>query len=153
MAAKRIQKEVGEMKKFMDANPWCKSAGPISEDDINNWRVVMEGPKDSPYRDHLFTLNMVFPADFPFKPPAVKFETKIYHCNVTGEGKICLGILKDEWAAKIKVNQIVDALHSLMQCCNPDDPLVPEIAELFKKDKEDHDKKAKDFTKKNAPKS
>ena len=38
-------------------------------------------------------------ADYPFKAPAVRFETACFHPNVDQHGNICLDILKEKWSA------------------------------------------------------
>ena len=54
--------------------------------------------KDSPYEGGVFFLDIRFPNDYPFKPPKIKFVTKIYHCNVNAKGGICLDLLKENWS-------------------------------------------------------
>jgi len=36
--------------------------------------------------------------DYPYNPPKMKFDTKVWHPNVSSQtGAICLDILKKEW--------------------------------------------------------
>merc|ERR1712146_439008 len=59
--------------------------GPVG-DDVFAWEASIKGPDGTPYEDGTFKLSVAFPPDFPFKPPSVKFATKMYHCNVS-EGR------------------------------------------------------------------
>lgn len=143
MATKRLQKEQSKFN--------CDGCmGGPKGDDLFNWEITLTGPAGTPYEGGCFVVKMDFPSDFPFKPPTVKFDTKIYHCNVNNDGTICLDILKDAWSPKIDVNQIMTSLCALLQEANPNDALVPEIADLYKKDRAAHDAKAKEFTQKYA---
>lgn len=102
MAARRITKELADLGRDPPSN--C-SAGPVG-DDIYTWQATIMGPADSPYQGGIFFLTIKFPTDYPFKPPKVQFNTKIYHPNINASGGICLDILKDEWYAMIDFDNI-----------------------------------------------
>ena len=146
MSSSRIQRELAELNKDPPAN--C-SAGPVS-DDLYNWQATIMGPKDSPYEGGVFFLSLVFPSEYPFKPPKVHFTTKIYHCNISANGSICLDILRDQWSPALTVNKLLLSISSLLTDPNPNDPFVPEIASLLKRDKQKHNQTAREWTQKYA---
>ena len=41
------------------------------------------GPKHTFYEDGVFYVDIAFPTDYPYKPPKIKFETKIWHPNIS----------------------------------------------------------------------
>ena len=147
MALKRIQKELIDLGKDPPTN--C-SAGPLDEKDQFHWQATIMGPDDSPYAGGVFFLNIHFPTDYPFKPPKVTFTTRIYHCNINSNGSICLDILKDQWSPALTISKVLLSISSMMTDANPDDPLVPEIAHLYKTNREKHDGHAKEWTSKYA---
>ena len=144
MALKRINKELSELTKDPPAN--C-SAGPV-DGDLYHWQATIVGPADSPYQGGLFFLNIHFPVDYPFKSPKVTFITKIYHPNINSNGGICLDILKDQWSPALTISKVLLSISSLLTDPNPDDPLVPDIANIYKTDKKKYADNAKDWTKK-----
>ena len=146
MSLKRIKKEHEELQRDPPAN--C-SAGPIGED-LYKWQAHIVGPSDSPYQNGLFALNIVFPFDYPFKPPKISFVTKIYHPNINSNGAICLDILKDQWSPALTIGKVLLSISSLLCDPNPDDPLVPEIANLCKNNKAKFEENARLWTKKYA---
>ncbi len=125
------------------------SAGPVG-DDLFNWKGSIVGPEKSPYAGGVFFLDIQFPTDYPFKPPKVTFTTKIYHCNINDKGGICLDILKDQWSPALTISKVLLSISSLLTDANPDDPLVPEIANLYKTDRARHDSNARENTSKYA---
>jgi ubiquitin-conjugating enzyme E2 D/E len=147
MAAKRIQKELLDLGRDPPSN--C-SAGPVSDSDLFHWSATLMGPADSAYQGGVFFLTIKFPTDYPFKPPKVQFNTKIYHPNINSNGGICLDILKDQWSPALTISKVLLSICSLLTDPNPDDPLVPEIAHLFKTNKGEYEKTAREWTRKYA---
>ncbi|VDI37905.1 ubiquitin-conjugating enzyme E2-17 kDa-like isoform X1 [Mytilus galloprovincialis] len=146
MALKRLNKELQDIT--TDPPPGC-SAGPVG-DDLFKWEASLTGPEDSPYKDGIFFLSVQFPTDYPFKPPKVGFKTKIYHPNINSSGAICLDILRSQWSPALTVSKILLSLHALMSEPNPDDPLMPDIAKLFKTDRKKYMQNAREWTRKYA---
>lgn len=142
MAAQRISKE---LKNLIADPPSNCSAGPVG-DDIFHWQATLMGPKDSPYENGVFFLDINFPADYPYKAPRVTFSTKIYHPNINSSGGICLDILKDQWSPALTISKVLLSICSLLTDPNPDDPLVPSIAELYNRNRKEYELKAKTFT-------
>ena len=148
MALRRITKELKDLEASPPMN--C-SAGPVG-DDLFTWKATVLGPSDSPYEDGVFFLDINFPQDYPFKPPKVKFQTKIYHCNITTKGGICVDILKDNWSPALTISKVLLAVMTLMLSPFPDDPVADrlDVGKLYKTNKKEHDKIAKEWTKKYA---
>jgi ubiquitin-protein ligase len=91
----------------------------FNADNIFEWVATLLGPEASPYAGGVFFLKIVFPLDYPFKPPKVTFTTKIYHCNVNSSGVICLDILKDNWSPALTVSKVLLSICSLLTDANP----------------------------------
>jgi ubiquitin-protein ligase len=70
----------------------------IDSSRIDVMKVVITGPKDTPYEDGIFIFDVYCPADYPKVPPlvnlqttgsgSVRFNPNLYNC-----GKVCLSLL------------------------------------------------------------
>jgi len=140
---KRIQNEYKDLQKNPVLN--C-SAGPIDDKDFTHWQGTIFGPEDTPYHGGIFSLDIKFTDEYPFKPPKIIFKTPIYHCNINRQGGICLDILKENWSPALNISKLLLSICSLLAEPNPNDPLVHDIAELLKKNKDIHDANARQYT-------
>ena len=139
---KRIKKELEEIKTEPPSN--C-SAGPIGEE-LTKWEASIIGPSDSPYAGGVFKLSIDFTDKYPFKPPKVKFITRIYHPNINSYGSICLDILNVNWSPALTVTKLLLSISSLLNDPNPKDPLVKSIADMYEKNRNEYNKRAREFT-------
>jgi ubiquitin-conjugating enzyme E2 D/E len=147
MAQRRLFKEYEEIQK---ENLECCFAEPVDKDDLFEWKAYIIGPKDTPYENGYYELMLLFPNEYPFKPPKISFITRIYHPNINSNGGICLDILKEIWSPALTISKILLSISSLLADPNPNDPLVPEIAKLYKENYEKYLKIAKEYNDKYA---
>tara|TARA_A100001015_G_scaffold217591_1_gene244463 strand:+ start:1074 stop:1526 length:453 start_codon:yes stop_codon:yes gene_type:complete len=138
----RLQYEVKNVKELHEYGIVIES----DETNIYKWTITMRGPDDSPYQEGTFKLSVEFPSNYPFAPPSINFITKIYHCNVNNSGGICLDILKDQWSPALTINKVILSIISLLNDPNPDDPLIPEIAQIYLNDRAQYIENAKRHT-------
>lgn len=117
-----------------------------SEPNLFIWDATIIGPSDTPYDGGLFRLEMKFPSDYPFKPPKCRFLTKIYHPNINSEGGICVDILKGNWSPALTPGKVLLSISSLLEEPNPDDPLEPAIARLYKSNRAEYIRQAREWT-------
>jgi len=144
---KRLTRELRELLRNPPEN--C-SAGPVNKKNMTVWNGTIIGPTDSPYENGIFKLKITFPEQYPFKAPKVYFETKIYHPNINKHGEICLDVLKDQWSPALSTSKLLLSISALLTDPNPDDPLVSEAANLYKNDRKEYDRVAKEWTEKYA---
>ena len=152
MALKRIKKELNDF--YSDPPDNC-SLIQIDENDAFKFLAFIIGPILTPYENGVFYLSIHYPTDYPFKPPKCLFITKIYHPNINSNGSISLDILQDQWSPALTIKKVLISLTVLLSEPNPDDPLVPEIANLYKSDIYEYYKNAREFAEKyaDAPKN
>jgi ubiquitin-conjugating enzyme E2 D len=142
MSLRRIKKELDEL--HLDPPSNC-SAGIVGQDYFN-WQATILGPSETPYAGGIFNLSIMFPPNYPFKPPKVKFITKIFHPNINSYGSICLDVLNTQWSPALTVSKLLLSISSLLSDPNPDDPLEPEIAKIYKIDREKYNNMARNYT-------
>ena len=78
------------MKEIKDLNKGVKDTkgeqvveAKMIGEDLMHWKGKIFGPHDSCYQGGIFTVDILIPQDYPFKPPKMKFDTKIWHPNIS----------------------------------------------------------------------
>jgi ubiquitin-conjugating enzyme E2 D/E len=94
----------------------------------------------------VFFLSINFPSDYPFKPPKVRFTTKVYHPNINSNGALCLDVLKDQWSPAMTISKVLLSINSLLSDPNPNDPLVPYAADQYINQRATFDRTAREWT-------
>jgi len=80
----------------------------IVGEDLFKWNLIIDGPDGTPYQGGRFTVNVDFSDNYPFKPPKIKFLTKIYHPNIkTESGEICMQAIESAWVPTLNATFII----------------------------------------------
>lgn len=142
---KRIAKELEECRQDSKSGV---SLELVSENDLTHLVGFFQGPPGTPYEKGVFKVDIKIPNEYPFKPPVMKFDTKIYHPNISSvTGAICLDILKDAWTPILTLKSSLISLQLLLQSPEPNDPQDAEVAKHYISNKQGFDDTAAYWTK------
>jgi len=93
-AAKRI---FLELRNIRTAKVPVVSAIPL-DDSLDRILASIEGPPETPYQGGVFWITVKLSETDPFGSPLMKFQTKIYHPNISPQGQICANYA-GKWAS------------------------------------------------------
>mmetsp|Transcript_23403 Transcript_23403/g.37637 ORF Transcript_23403/g.37637 Transcript_23403/m.37637 type:complete len:205 (-) Transcript_23403:99-713(-) len=131
---KRLEKELQDIRALsQDSSVTADSV----DGDLTHWKGSMTGPEGTPYSGGRFDINIEIPPDYPYNPPKMKFDTKIWHPNISSQtGAICLDVLGKEWSPALTIRTALLSIQALLSAPEPDDPQDAEVAEMFKHNRE-----------------
>ena len=107
------------------------------KNNIMTWNAVIFGIYGSLYESGVFKLVMIFCREYPYKPPKVKFLSRIFHPNVSSDGTVCPEILQRNWSPATTVTLIIKRLISLLDnpCLDDETNYNPRATDLFQTNK------------------
>lgn len=116
VAFQRLKKDYQRLLK--EPVPYMKAA-PL-ETNILEWRYIIIGAPKTPYEGGIYQGKLMFPKDFPFKPPAIYMMTPNGRFQVNT--RLCLSISDyhpDTWNPAWTVSTIITGLMSFMNDNQP----------------------------------
>lgn len=102
---------------------------PDSSANLFVWDIVIPGKPGSVWAPGLYPATMTFTADYPEKPPVIKFKPikgqPLFHPNVYTDGGVCMSIINPEgsrhhygsggtWKPAISIKQVLLALQMFL---------------------------------------
>ncbi|TGZ64327.1 hypothetical protein CRM22_006438 [Opisthorchis felineus] len=146
----RLQKELATLKNASNQRIFRNVV--VDDSNMRHWTGYIV-PEEPPYNKGAFKIEIVFPAEYPFKPPKLLFKTPIYHPNIDENGQVCLPIIQsDNWKPATKIEYILQALVAMLHSPETERALRSELAEEYMKDMKKFMKNAEEFTRKHAEK-
>ncbi|XP_076472217.1 ubiquitin-conjugating enzyme E2 J2-like [Babylonia areolata] len=106
------------MRIIKDPVPYVQAA-PLPSN-ILEWHYIVLGPENSPYEGGIYHGKLIFPREFPFRPPSIYMITPNgrFKCNT----RLCLSISDfhpDTWNPAWSVSTILTGLLSFMLETSP----------------------------------
>ncbi|CEJ60125.1 hypothetical protein PMG11_08710 [Penicillium brasilianum] len=127
---RRIAKELADIHADTHSQITAEPIG--GQDDVTHLRGIFPGPPDTPYEGGTYKVDIKIPTDYPFRPPLMKFETKVWHPNVSSQtGAICLDTLSSAWSPVLTIKSALISLQSLLSTPEPKDPQDAEVANMM----------------------
>jgi len=141
---KRLEKELQDIRALSSES--SVSADSV-EGDLTHWKGSVKGPEGTPYSGGCFVIDIAIPGDYPYNPPKMKFDTKIWHPNISSQtGAICLDVLGKEWSPALTIRTALLSILALLSAPEPDDPQDAEVADMYKKNRDKFIQTAKYWT-------
>ena len=87
MASNRVRRVAKELADIQaDATVSQITAKPADNSgDLTHLTATITGPPGTPYEAGRFTVDVKIPPEYPFRPPIMKFDTKVWHPNISSQ--------------------------------------------------------------------
>jgi len=139
---RRVAKEIDDIHKDKHSQIFVESDG----SDITKLRASFPGPPDTPYEGGTYLVNITIPNEYPFRPPVMKFSTKLWHPNISSQtGAICLDTLGSAWSPVLTIKSALLSLQSLLSTPEPTDPQDAEVASMLMNQPREFEEKAREW--------
>ena len=109
-------------------------SGSPREGDIFSWDCVVCGLPDTMYEMGIFELTLTFSNDYPFQAPTVRFDTEVFHPNISPDGIITL----DHWTPALDVTELLSNIQCMLSEPNLGSVMNHEAARLYMEDRREY---------------
>lgn len=107
----RIQKELNNFLK----NPPINCTIDVHPSNIRIWIVQYVGLENTIYANEVYKIKIIFPDNYPLKPPIVYFLQKPpKHTHVYSNGDICLSVLGDDYNPSLSISGLILSIISML---------------------------------------
>jgi ubiquitin-conjugating enzyme (huntingtin interacting protein 2) len=80
---RRIAKELNDIANDHDSSG--VNATVVSDGNMTHLKGTFPAPPDTPYSGGTYVIDIQIPDQYPFKAPSMRFDTKIWHPNVSSQ--------------------------------------------------------------------
>lgn len=136
----RILSEYEFIKKKKGLHKIGGSIGIINKENGNDkdyyhWKACFIGPKNTPFENGLFFIEIKLDYNYPESKPLARFRTRVYHPNVNWcSGEICLDYIKEKWSSNNILRDAIMGIFYLLQQPNFTSALNTETRKVIGKD-------------------
>jgi ubiquitin-conjugating enzyme E2 G1 len=129
----------------------------LINDNLHTWKVILMGPRDTPYESGIYKAEMVFPIEYPEAPPTFRFITPMWYPNIDKDGNVCISILhkagedefgyeylSERWLPVRTPESVILSVHVLLNSPNIESAFRIEVATQYKNDMKAYYKKIRD---------
>ncbi len=88
MASNRIRRVAKELTDIQaDSSISHITARPADNNsgDLTHLKASITGPPGTPYEGGTYIVDVKIPTEYPFRPPIMKFDTKVWHPNISSQ--------------------------------------------------------------------
>ncbi|KAL3856532.1 hypothetical protein ACJMK2_011278 [Sinanodonta woodiana] len=130
------------------------SAGLLDDEDMYKWEVLIYGPPDTLFEGGFFKAHLIFPKEYPLKPPKMIFQTEIFHPNIAKDGSVCISILhepgddkygyekaSERWLPVHTVETILVSVISMLADPNDESPANVDAAKIWRENPDEFKKR------------
>ncbi|KAI9592592.1 ubiquitin-conjugating enzyme 9 [Syncephalis fuscata] len=151
------QRLAEERRQWRKDHPYGFYARPRKNDDgsmdLMTWECGIPGKPDTAWENGVYKLVLIFPEDYPSKPPKCKFTPPLFHPNVYPSGTVCLSIINEDqdWKPAITMKEILLGIQDLLNDPNPMSPAQTDAYTLFRKDPDEYLRRVRQQARENMP--
>lgn len=126
----------------------------VNHDNVNDLSsfVLIIKPTEGFWQGGSFKFAVNVTEEYNMVPPVVKCHTRLWHPNINESGEVCLSLLRQHsvdglgWSPTRRLNDVFWGLLALFtDLLNFDDPLNIEAADMYRRSKEEFQRKVNEY--------